>query len=148
MTIACVIESPTLASATSNISCSVPKRNQSPSNYSQHYQRSFSASSSRERVLISTMKASPNRQTRSWRTSCGMDIGHTILLYVAITAVMFIALDSLIESDHFSILKHNLPAEIDEFDSATGRHKTPSLETRYAVVCVFFGLTILCPCFC
>jgi hypothetical protein len=72
-----------------------------------------------------------------------MDFGHTILLYVAITAVMFIALDGLIESDQFSILKHNLPTQIDEFDSATGTHKQSSLETRYAMVRVFFEFTIL-----
>jgi hypothetical protein len=124
MTIACVIKSPSLASATSNISCSVPTRNQSSSNCSQHYQRSFSASSSREKVLISIMKASPKRQTRSWRTSCGMDIGHTILLFVAITAVMFIALDGLIESDQFSILKHNLPTQIDDLTRLLERTKS------------------------
>jgi hypothetical protein len=65
-----------------------------------------------------------------------MNIGHTILLYVAITAVVFITLDGFIESSHFSISRTNLPVEDDKFDWTAGKAKKTSLETRYAMVCV------------
>jgi hypothetical protein len=72
-----------------------------------------------------------------------MNVGHTFLLYVAITAVVFIALDGLIESGPFSILEHDLPIEKENFDDwAIGSGKKTSLETRYAMVYVFFGLTV------
>jgi hypothetical protein len=68
-----------------------------------------------------------------------MNVGHTILLYVAVAAAMFIALDGLIEADHFSISKHNLPIKNDDLDWAPGSAKNTSLKTHYAMVCVFFG---------
>jgi hypothetical protein len=72
-----------------------------------------------------------------------MNIGHTILLYVAITAVVFITLDGFIESSHFNISRNNLSVENDEFDWTAGKAKNTSLETRYAMVCVTHGSTIL-----
>jgi hypothetical protein len=97
------------------------------------------ASSSWERsrtVFVATMIASLKSQTQNWRTGCGMNVGHTILLYVAITAVVFIALDGFIESSHFNMLKNNLPIEDDDFDWTAGKAKKTSLETHYAMVCV------------
>jgi hypothetical protein len=96
-----------------------------------------SAGSSGERprtVLVTTMKASPKLQTHSWRTRCGMNISHTILLYVAITAVVFITLDGFIESSHFSISRNDLPVEDNDFDWTAGKAKKTSLETHYAMV--------------
>jgi hypothetical protein len=65
-----------------------------------------------------------------------MNIGHTILLYVAITAVVFITLDGFIESSHFSISRNNLPVEDDDFDWTAGNAKSTSLGTHYAMVCM------------
>jgi hypothetical protein len=70
-----------------------------------------------------------------------MNVGHTILLYVAVTAVVFIALDGFIESSHFSILRNSLPVEDDDFDWTAGRAKKTSLETHYAMVCVSSDFT-------
>jgi hypothetical protein len=75
---------------------------------------------------------------------CGMNIGHTILLYVAIAAAMFIALYGLVESDHFNILRDNSPIrDDDDIDWVPESATKTSLETHYAMVCVLFGIAVL-----
>lgn len=74
-----------------------------------------------------------------------MSVGHTILFYVAITAFMFIALDGLVESDHFSIAEHSSPTENDDIDADPENAKKTLLETHYAIVCAFFRFTDLAP---
>jgi hypothetical protein len=71
-----------------------------------------------------------------------MNVGHTILFYVAITAAIFIALDGWIESDHFSILRHNVPVEDDDPDWVAGKAKKTSLETYYTMVCESFAFKV------
>ena len=72
-----------------------------------------------------------------------MNLGHTILLYVAIAAALFIAFDGLIESYDVGDSKHKLSTDVDGIDRTPGSAKKTSLETQYAMVCASFPFAVL-----
>lgn len=72
-----------------------------------------------------------------------MNLGHTILLYMAIAVVLFVAFDGLIESYVVGDSTHKLSTDGDGIGQTPGSTKKTSLETQYAKVCASFPFAVL-----